>query len=97
MSQPEQAPGPAGPKGFPCAHCGAELHFKPGTETLACPYCGARNEIPASEAVVAELDYRTHLARLAEAAPTESCETLKCGACAAVCPPGVIAVRTLRR
>ena len=30
---------------FKCRQCGARLEFAPGTESLVCPYCGAKNEI----------------------------------------------------
>ena len=30
---------------FPCSGCGAELEFKPGTESLVCPYCGYQQKI----------------------------------------------------
>ena len=47
---------------FPCTSCGADLIFQPGTTHLACPYCGAANEIAGDEAAsVDELDFKAAL------------------------------------
>jgi ribosomal protein S27E len=35
---------------FPCASCGADLRFSPGTEVLVCDHCGAENKVPAEMA-----------------------------------------------
>ena len=68
---------------FPCRECGAELRFQPGTSALVCPYCGASNAIESGDEPAVELDYRAHLAKLAEAEPTLARRVLKCGSCAA--------------
>jgi len=34
---------------FPCQSCGANLEFKPGAESLNCPYCGSSQNIAPSE------------------------------------------------
>ena len=49
---------------FPCNSCGASLRFTPGAQTLACPYCGSRNDIPApaAEARIEEKDFDQELA-----------------------------------
>ncbi len=39
---------------FPCAACGAQVRFTPGTSELTCPYCGARQAVPVDEHVVLE-------------------------------------------
>lgn len=70
-------------KQFPCKACGAKVDFTPGTESLKCPYCGAENEIPASEEDIEELDFESAIA--ASSAGEEQLEklTVKCSACAA--------------
>lgn len=72
-----------GERRFPCHQCGAAVVFEPGTTALACPYCGARNEIPADDRPIAELDFFAHLRSAADNAPTDEVTTLKCAACAA--------------
>jgi LSD1 subclass zinc finger protein len=51
-------------KRFPCAQCGAELHYAPGTETLRCAHCGYENRITPSMASVRELDFQQVVAEL---------------------------------
>ena len=53
MAEPQAAPGttPAAPKPsaiyqFPCAQCGANLRFKPGSDAVKCDHCGHENAIP---------------------------------------------------
>lgn len=73
---------PAGPRRFRCRQCAADLVFRPGTSQLSCSYCGFVNEIDADAASgVEELDYRAHLAMLAEAEPTLDVRMVKCSAC----------------
>lgn len=78
---------------FPCKDCGALLEYAPGTDVLTCPYCGAHNEIPKTDAVVAEQDFLAELDALAGASEKEEHATLKCDACAAEFqpPPNVTA------
>ncbi|MFO1432182.1 MAG: primosomal protein N' (replication factor Y) - superfamily II helicase [Candidatus Competibacteraceae bacterium] len=52
-------------KRFPCAQCGAELHYAPGTATLRCAHCGYENRITPSTAPVRELDFQQVVAELA--------------------------------
>ncbi len=68
---------------FPCASCGAQLAFAPGTEHLECQYCGHRNTIEASPESVEELDFRSYLLRLQDEVENEETELVKCDACAA--------------
>ena len=43
---------------FPCAACGAQVRFEPGTQELTCPYCGIRQAVPVDEFdVIDEHDY----------------------------------------
>ncbi len=68
---------------FPCRRCGAKLVFRPGTGSMTCAYCGIADPIPTSEQEIRELDYRTHLARLAGTAERIETPTVKCSACGA--------------
>lgn len=49
---------------FPCAQCGAALHYAIGTDSLRCPYCGHENRIEAGGGPIVELDLATAMARL---------------------------------
>jgi len=77
----------------PCRDCGADLAFKPGTNHLVCPYCGAENEIEVAAGTVDEQDFRATLARLAGEAETDEVFTATCANCAAqtTLPPNVTA------
>ncbi|MEO1457504.1 MAG: zinc ribbon domain-containing protein [Pseudomonadota bacterium] len=80
---------------FPCANCGASLTFDPGVATLACPYCGAVNDLPPAEAgpwekpeaELVELDLAEALAGLERGAAadenTETTTTIRCTGCGA--------------
>ncbi|MBY0307341.1 MAG: hypothetical protein K2Q09_01230 [Phycisphaerales bacterium] len=70
------------PTRFPCKNCGAKLEFAPGTTSLLCPYCGARNDIAVDEQV-RELDYEQALERLRNAAPTDTLPIVHCDSCGA--------------
>ena len=69
-------------KQFPCGQCGAKVEFVPGTAALECPYCGHSNPIPQSEEDIRELDFRGHLAGLAEQEETVEIQTVRCDTCA---------------
>lgn len=52
---------------FPCEGCGADLQFEIGKQELQCPYCGYVKSLEFQpDAVVAEQDIDTMLARLKE-------------------------------
>lgn len=70
-------------KKFPCAQCGGEVEFSPGSAALVCPYCGASNAIPQSEVDIGEHDYAEQLAQSAGAAATEERLTVRCEECGA--------------
>ncbi|MDX2147162.1 MAG: hypothetical protein SFZ23_06530 [Planctomycetota bacterium] len=80
---------------FPCGQCGAKLDFKPGAESLSCPYCGYVNAIEASAEHVVEQDFRETLRALEAAAPREEHLRVKCDACAAEIdrPPNVTSLQ----
>jgi LSD1 subclass zinc finger protein len=68
---------------FPCGQCGAKLSFDPGSSSLKCPYCGSENAIPKGEAAVEELDFRSHLTKVAGEKETSETQRIKCGKCGA--------------
>lgn len=70
-------------KTFPCKNCGADLEFKPGTNSLKCPYCSAENEITAVEVDIQELDYTAYLQKQEKDEKTEERITLNCESCGA--------------
>ena len=66
-------------------------HDPPGTESLACPYCGEHNAIPKPTERVRELDFEAAVAAASDAADTHEILTVKCKECAAesTLPPNV--------
>lgn len=68
---------------FPCKQCGALVEFKPGSESLACPYCQFENPIPQSEADIHELDFHAMLQEMEYSDEAIEIDTLKCGECGA--------------
>src|SRR5687768_8830032 len=68
---------------FPCKSCGANLHFAPGTTSLTCPYCGAMNEIAASDRSVEELDFDAYFRDCCGEAELTERLTVKCTTCGA--------------
>ncbi|HRK36667.1 MAG TPA: hypothetical protein PLJ47_18865 [Candidatus Hydrogenedentes bacterium] len=78
---------------FPCRQCGAKVEYQPGTEAQKCPYCGAENLIPKSEAEIHELDYVAYLAEAEGNAETVEEITVKCTSCGAEStkPPNITA------
>ena len=68
-----------------CTGCGALLKFKPGTQHLACDYCGAQNEIPspAVNGKIEEINLEDFLARNTEKEETLEVVTVKCDGCGA--------------
>ncbi|HEY7609464.1 MAG TPA: primosomal protein N' (replication factor Y) - superfamily II helicase [Alphaproteobacteria bacterium] len=82
-----QPPAPATPAAvdqFPCAQCGANLRFRPGTDSIKCDFCGHENAIPKRPWThIEEQDLAQGLAKIESTATTEEKRTVKCGACAA--------------
>lgn len=72
---------------LPCANCGGTLKYDPGTATLACPFCGAENDLPPppedAPARIEELDYRAALGDRLDEAQMEEAEALPCPSCGA--------------
>jgi predicted RNA-binding Zn-ribbon protein involved in translation (DUF1610 family) len=75
---------PPAQRRFPCASCGADVVFAPGVSRLKCPYCGAETDIPdAADEPVRELDFRTHVAQLADHAEAVDRIESHCDTCGA--------------
>ncbi len=76
---------------FPCAQCGANLAYRPGTAELECPYCGFRQPVPTTEELIevraadAELDLVQALRSLPDSEVwTDTGQTVQCQTCGAV-------------
>lgn len=67
----------------PCANCGAELKFKPGSHQLKCGYCGYEEFIEQAKRSFEELELEHYLKVVGENAYTESIELLHCKNCGA--------------
>ncbi len=70
---------------FPCEQCGADLIYRPGTETLTCNYCGHQNPIKISTETIREYSFEEALRALDKARlrPLDNTEVIKCPNCAA--------------
>ena len=68
---------------FPCKKCGASLEFKPGASSLACPYCGHKEEIPQTKEQIQEYAFNDRLAPPKNKGYGEAKRTAKCPRCAA--------------
>jgi predicted RNA-binding Zn-ribbon protein involved in translation (DUF1610 family) len=68
---------------FACDSCGAILSYAPGTETLACRYCGHVNTIVAAPAVIREQDLDDAFRRLGDASPPMEPVATRCTGCGA--------------
>lgn len=68
---------------YPCAQCGAQLVFAPGTTHMKCPYCSHEEEVPASEAQIEELDFHEYLSTHLPAVAQEPDRVLHCNQCGA--------------
>lgn len=68
-----------------CKDCGAWLEYTPGTSTLDCQYCGAKNDIvtagPPGE--VEEIDFETFVSTQVNTAEQITVATVKCDSCGA--------------
>jgi DNA-directed RNA polymerase subunit RPC12/RpoP len=79
---------------YPCPACGANLVFEPRDGCLTCPYCGHKEQIPASAEQVQERSYEEYLRpragqlrMLAQDALEVQCNS--CGAIVTFIPPEV--------
>lgn len=67
----------------PCANCGAELKYKPGSQQLACEYCGYEEFIEQSKNSLEELELSHYLQLVGTKAHTETISLLHCKNCGA--------------
>lgn len=95
VEQTSDTPAPrrddSGERRFPCTSCGAQLRFAPGDFAMRCDHCGSLNEIEASDAQIAELDYHAQLAKLEAGQETVDEIVSACESCGAriELPPNV--------
>lgn len=68
---------------YPCAQCGAQLVFTPGTTHMKCPYCGYEEDVPASLEQIEELDFHQYLAQHLPPSALEPDRVLHCNQCGA--------------
>jgi DNA-directed RNA polymerase subunit RPC12/RpoP len=68
---------------FPCTHCGGNLQFQPGTDSLICPFCGTRNAIASTTVGVPLLDFLAYSGQLAAATETHDALVFHCANCGA--------------
>lgn len=80
MKTPETA---GSERAFPCRQCGAKVEFSPGTQALACPFCGLENAVPKPIEVVEEEDFLAALDQASHAHDLEDQLDVKCAACGA--------------
>jgi len=66
-----------------CNGCGANLTFEPGSSTLACQYCGAKNEIKAETTHVEEIDFEKFLSSNQPEENLREVNTVSCVNCGA--------------
>jgi|JI6StandDraft_1071083.scaffolds.fasta_scaffold64432_3 DNA-directed RNA polymerase subunit M/transcription elongation factor TFIIS len=69
-----------------CKDCGALLHFAPGTQKLACKYCGAQNEIiqnNKSSLKIEEIDFNKFIANQIVTEEKQTIATVNCKNCGA--------------
>ncbi len=63
--------------------CGAKLKYNPGTDSLACEYCGQVHQFEVKKEVIQEIDYVKFLKNMGNAAPQTTVITIKCQPCGA--------------
>lgn len=70
---------------FPCEECGADLVYQPGSESLACTYCGHQNAIKTSTETIREYSFEQALRALEQSRlrPLDNTQVIKCPNCAA--------------
>ncbi len=83
QNQDEQEESGVAMSQYPCGDCGASLEFKPGADSLTCPYCQSVTAIENSGEAVEEKDYRDVLRALESAEATTEVLVVQCQTCAA--------------
>ena len=67
----------------PCANCGAELKYKPGSDQLKCEYCGYEEFIEQQKSSFEELELEHYLNVVGTHAYTDTISMLQCKNCGA--------------
>ncbi|PIE85953.1 MAG: hypothetical protein CSA05_03020 [Bacteroidia bacterium] len=66
-----------------CKNCGSRLLFAPGTDSLACEYCGAQNKIEIKKEKIEEIDFYDFISKVSDSSPKQEVTTVRCEACGA--------------
>jgi DNA-directed RNA polymerase subunit RPC12/RpoP len=69
---------------YPCANCGANVEFAPGTTVLKCPYCGAETPLTPTGARVREHDFVQFAGLARKPVATIAPYSFTCRGCGAV-------------
>jgi Zn finger protein HypA/HybF involved in hydrogenase expression len=69
---------------YPCANCGANVEFAPGTTVLKCPYCGAQTPLVPTGARMREHAYAEFAGLARKPVATLAPYTFTCRGCGAV-------------
>ncbi len=68
---------------FPCAGCGAQVEYAPGTTTLRCPYCGVMQDLPDTGRAVTEHSYAAWTAEPVKDKALTAAHVFECQNCKA--------------
>jgi predicted RNA-binding Zn-ribbon protein involved in translation (DUF1610 family) len=78
---------------YPCAGCGANVEFAPGTTVLRCPYCGHETPLVATGAVVREHSYAAFAGLPRKPVATLGAHVFTCRGCGAATQSDAISTR----
>ena len=67
----------------PCANCGAEMKYQPGTENIVCEYCGHEENITLDESGFHELELYPYLKEMGAQSHSQEITMLSCKNCGA--------------
>jgi predicted RNA-binding Zn-ribbon protein involved in translation (DUF1610 family) len=68
---------------FPCASCGSDMRFAPGTDSLKCDHCGNTEAVAAPRGRLRELDLRAITENSLPLSETEEIRVVRCDSCGA--------------
>ncbi|WP_433302128.1 hypothetical protein ACQP2F_08150 [Actinoplanes sp. CA-030573] len=69
---------------YPCANCGANIEFAPGTDVLKCPYCGAETKLAPTGRHIREHSYASFAGLPRKPIATLAPHVFTCKGCGAV-------------
>jgi predicted RNA-binding Zn-ribbon protein involved in translation (DUF1610 family) len=78
---------------YPCAGCGANVEFAPGTTVLRCPYCGHETPLVATGATVREHSYAAFAALPRKPVAALGAHVFTCRGCGAATQSDAISAR----